>query len=176
MRGHDDSGQDIASGHLPFEMDGTSKFDSAEGSCVSATGLSLSSKGFAKCWSKFGGMELCKTRSAMGMNKQDAWKIRGLITIGALLFLSSKQNEECSAWYVSVPSLENGTLATRQKFVAEYDVANDLSDLCPMLSKETQYILTKFSVQRKVAEAVYLSLSTFFSIDQRCDNDGVPCV
>ena len=56
VRGHDDSGQDIASGHLPFEIDGTSKFDSAEGSCVLATGLSMSSQGFAKCLSKFGGI------------------------------------------------------------------------------------------------------------------------
>ena len=83
VRGHDDSGQDIASGHLPFHIDGTSKFDSAEGSCVLATGLSISSQGFAKCWSKFGGMELCKTRSAMAMNKQDAWKIRVLFVLGS---------------------------------------------------------------------------------------------
>ena len=39
-------------------------------------------EGFAKCWSKFGGMKMCKTRSAMGMSKQDTWKIRDFITLG----------------------------------------------------------------------------------------------
>ena len=133
MRGHDDSGQDIVSGH---QIDGASKFDSAEGSCV------------------------------LGMNKQDAWKIRDLITLGSSAVAEfatevfSCAYEACSAWYVSVPSHENGTLATGQKFVAEYYVANDLSDLGPMLSKQTQCILTNFSVQRKVPEANNLSLGT----------------
>ena len=64
--------------HLPFEIDGTSKFDSAEGSCV------------------------------LGVNEQDAWKIRDLITLGSSavaefateVFLCAY--EACSAWYVSV--------------------------------------------------------------------------
>ena len=69
VRGHDDSGQGITTGHrggIPER-----KFDSAEDSCVLATMLSTTSQGFAKCWSKFGGVEMCKTRSAMGLSKQD---------------------------------------------------------------------------------------------------------
>ena len=73
------------------------------------------------------------------MQDQDAWKIRDLITLGGSVVAEFATEvflcayEACSAWYVSVPSHENGTLATGQKFVAEYDVANDLSSArcCP---------------------------------------------
>ena len=58
---------------------------------------------------------------------------------------------------MSVPSHEMGRWPLDR---TEYDVAKDLSDLGPMLSKQTQHTMTKFSVQRKVAEAVYLSLGT----------------
>ena len=100
---------------------------------------------------------------------QNAWKIRDLITLGssAVAELATEvfscAYEACSAWNVSVPSHENGTLTTGQKYVGEYDVANDLSDLGPMLSRQTHYTLTKFSVQRKVAEVNYLSFGTFSS-------------
>ena len=33
--------------------------------------------------SSTGGMKMCKTRSAMGMSKQDTWKIRDFITLGS---------------------------------------------------------------------------------------------
>ena len=42
-------------------------------------------------------------------------------------------NEACSAWDVFVANYENGTPTTGQKYVAEYDVDNDLSDLGPRL-------------------------------------------
>ena len=126
----------------------------------------------------------CKNRSAKGLCKKEhlrivvrghddsgqvAWKIRDLSTLGSSAVAEfatdvfSRAHEACSAWNVSVPTHENGTLTTGQKYVAEYDVANDLSDLGPMLSGQTQYTLTKFSVQQKVAEANDLSFGTFSS-------------
>ena len=138
MRGHDDSGQDIVSGYLPFEIDGASKFDSAEGSCV------------------------------LGMNEQDARKIRDLIALGSSAVAEfatevfSCAYEACSAWYVSVPSHENGTLATGQKFVAEYDVANDLSDFGPMLSKQTRYTFDQIQRTTDGARGQLLEPRYFF--------------
>ena len=81
---------------------------------------------------------------------QDAWKIRDLITLGSSAVAEfatdvfSRAYEACSAWNVSVPIHENGTLTTGQTYVAEFDVADDLSDLGPMLSRQTQHTLTKF--------------------------------
>ena len=138
---------------------------------------------FTQGWPKFDGVEKCKNRSAKGLCKkeylrivvrghddsgQDAWKIRDIITLGSSAVADFATGVfscayEASAWNVSVPIHENGTLTTGQKYVAEYDVANDLSDLGPMLSRQTQHTLTKFSVQRKVAEANYLSFGTFSS-------------
>ena len=139
---------------------------------------------FTQGWPKYDGVEKCKNRSAKGLRKkehlrivvrghddsgQDAWKIRDLIALGSSAVAESATDvfsrayEACSVWSVSVPIHENGTLTTGQKYVAEYDVANDLADLGPMLSRQTQYTLTKLSVQRKVAEATYLSFGTFSS-------------
>ena len=112
-------------------------------------------------------MEICKTRLAMEMSEQDAWKNRDFITLGAStvaefvteVFLCTY--EACSVRYVSDPSRANGMLATGQKLVAENDVANGLySDFSPMSSKQTPYTMTKFGVQQKVAEAIYQNLGT----------------
>ena len=90
-------------------------------------------------------------------------KIRDLITLGRSAVAESATEvfscayEACSAWDVLVPNHENGTLTTGQKYVAEYDVDNDLSDFGPRLSRKTHYTLITFSVQRKVADANYLS-------------------
>ena len=66
-------------------------------------------------------------------SRQNARKIRDLITIGSSAVdelateVFSGAYEACSAWDVSVPNHEVGT--TGQKYVAEYDVADDLTDL-----------------------------------------------
>ena len=105
-------------------------------------------------WCKFGGVEICKTRSAMGMSEQDAWKNRDFITLGgsvaefvADVFLCPY--EACRIRSVSDPSHANGMLATGQKLVAESDVVNGLySDFGPMLFKQIPYTMAKFSVQQ----------------------------
>ena len=61
------------------------------------------------------------------------------------------------------PATKNGTLTTGQKYDAEYDVADDLTDLGPMLFRQTPCTVTKFRVQRKMVEVNYLSLGTFSS-------------
>ena len=67
------------------ERDGVpeQKFESVEGSGVLVTWVSTTSQDyFEQCWFKFGGVEICKTRSEMGMSKQDAWKNRDFIILG----------------------------------------------------------------------------------------------
>ena len=39
--------------------------------------------------------------------------------------------EACSAWDVLVPNHKNGTQTTGQKYIAEYDLDNDLTRSCP---------------------------------------------
>ena len=77
---HDDSGRGSTNGRLPFELDDTfipeRKFDSAEGSGVMVTWMPTTTQGFfVQCWPKFGGAEICKTRSTMGMSKQEHLRI-----------------------------------------------------------------------------------------------------
>ena len=163
---HGGSGQGDTTGR---ELDDTSiperEYDTAE--------PALAHGFFTQGWPKFDGVEKCKNRSAKEYLRivlrghddsgQDAWKIRDLITLGSSAVAEfatdvfSCAYEACSAWNVSVPIHENGTLTTGQKYVAEYDVANDMSDLGLMLSRQTQYTLTKFSAERKEAEANELS-------------------
>ena len=105
-------------------------------------------------------------------------KIRDLITPGRYAVAESATEvfscayEACSACDVLVPNHENGTPTTGQKYVAEYDVDNDLYDLGPRLSRKTHYTLIKFSAQRKVAEANYLSFGTFASELSKSDTTG----
>ena len=100
---------------------------------------------------------------------QNAWKTRDLITLGSSAVaelateIFSCAYVACSAWDVSVPSHENGSLTTGQKYDAEYDVADDLTVLGPTLFRQTPCTVTKFRVQRKMAEVNYLSLGTFSS-------------
>merc|ERR1712135_117340 len=56
---------------------------SAEGSGALFTGVMPTFQGyFVQGWFKFCGVEICKTRFAMGMSEQDAWKNRDFITLG----------------------------------------------------------------------------------------------
>ena len=122
-------------------------FISAEGSGALFTGVLPTFQGYrVQGWFKFVGMEKSKTRFAMEMSEQDAWKNREFITLGGSavaefvteVFLCTY--EACSIRYVSDPSHANGMLATGQKLVAENDVANGLySDVGPMLSKQTPH-------------------------------------
>ena len=109
---------------------------------------------------------------------QNARKIRDLITLGRSDVAESASEvfscayEACSAWDVSVSNHENGTLTTGQKYVAEYDVDNDLSDFGPILYRKTHNTLIKFRVQRKVAEDNYLNFGTFASELSKGDTTG----
>ena len=64
---------------------------------------------------------------------QNTWKTRDLITLGSSAVAVSETEifscayEACSAWGWSVPRYKIGTLATGQKYDAEYDVADDLT-------------------------------------------------
>ena len=100
---------------------------------------------------------------------QNVQKIRDLITLGrsAVVELEieifSCVYVACSAWDISVPSHENETLSTEQKYDAEHDVDDDLIDLDPMLFRQTLCTVTKFRVQRKMTEINFLRLGTFSS-------------
>ena len=67
------------------------------------------------------------------------WTIRDLTTQRRCVIAESATEvfwcacEACSAWDVFVSNHENGTPTTGQKYVAGYDVDNDLSDLGPRL-------------------------------------------
>ena len=99
------------------------------------------------------GLMKCKTRSEMGTSEQDTWKIREFSKLGG----------SAVAEFVSGACLD-----PYEKLDDETDVANDLSDLG--LYRQTPCIVTKFKVQRKMAEVNYLSLGAFFFFRfvQRC--------
>ena len=139
--GHDDTGQGITTGHrggVPVR-----KFDFAEDSCILATMLSTTSQGFAKCWSKFGGMETCKTRSAMGMSKQDTWKIRDFITLGG-----SARSEFVTGAF----------LGPCEELDAETDVVNGLFFVFGLTFRQTPCTMVKISVQQRMGETLYQNL------------------
>ena len=100
---------------------------------------------------------------------QNARKIRDLITLGSSdvdelateIFSCAYVACRCVGWFS--PQLQNGALTTGQKYDAEYDVADDSTDLGPMLFRQTPCIVTKFRVQRKMAEVNCLSLGAFSS-------------
>jgi len=122
---------------------------------------------FVQGWFKFGGVEICKTRFAMMMSEQDAWKNRDAITLGgsacaefvADIFLCPY--EACRIRAVSDPGYANGMFAVGRKLVGEMGVVNGLySGFGPMLFKQIPYTMAKFSVQQKVAEIIYGSLGS----------------
>ena len=141
---------------------------SAEGSGALSTGVMPTSQGyFVQGWFKFGGVEICKTRFAMGMSEQDARKNRDVNTLGgsavaefvADVFLCA--NEACRIRSVSDPSYANGMLATGQKLVADNGVDNGLySGFGPMLFKQISCTMAKINVQQKVAETICQNLGT----------------
>ena len=130
------------------ERDGVpeQKIDSAEGSGELVTWVSTTSQGyFEQCWFKFGGVEKCKTRSEMGMSKQDAWKNRDFIILGG----------SAVAEFVT-----DAFLGPYEELVAENDVVNGLySDFGPMF-RQTPYTMVEISVQQKMAETMYQNLGT----------------
>ena len=120
-----------------------------------------------KGWFKCGGLEISKTRFAMGMSKQNARMNRDSSTLGgpavaefvADVFLHPY--EAYSIRYISNPSYADGELAIGQKFVAENDAAIGLSiNFGPMLYKQTTYTKTKFCVQQKVAKVIRQNLGS----------------
>ena len=114
-----------------------------------------------QCWSKFDGVEICKTRSAMGTSEQEAWKNRDFTVAEFVTDVFLCPYEPCRIRSVSDPSHAKGMLATGQKLAAENDVVNGLyPDLGPMLFKQIPYTIEKFSVQQKVAEAICQNLGS----------------
>ena len=121
------------------------KFDLAEDSCILATMLSKTLQGFAKCWSKFGGMEMCKSRSVMGMSKQDTWKIRDFITLGG----------SAVAEFVT-----GAFLGPCEELDAETDVVKGLFFVFGLTFRQTPCTMVKISVQQRMAETIYQNLVT----------------
>ena len=102
-----------------------------------------------------------------GNEQQDAWKNRDFITLGGSAVAEFVTGaflgpyEACRIRSVSDPSHANGMLAAGQKLAAENDVVNGLySDFGPTLLRQTPYTMIEFSLQQKVAEAIYQNLST----------------
>ena len=154
---------------------------SAEGSGALFTGVMPTFQGcLVQGWFKFGGVEICNTRFAMGMSEQDARNNRDFITLGgsavaefvADVFLCPY--EACRIRSVSDPSHANEMLATGQKLVAENDVVNGLySGFGPMLFKQIPYTMAEFSVQQnELPESWHFSVCN----EQKCGTDGVPYV
>lgn len=139
-----------------------------EGSGALFTGVMPTFQGyFVQGWFKFGGVEICKTRIAMAMSEQDAWKRRDAITLGgsaiaefvADIFLCPY--EACRIRSVSDPTYANGMMNVGKKLVGEMGVVNGLySGFGPMLFKQIPYTMAKFSVQQKCAERIYSTLGS----------------
>ena len=90
---------------------------------------------------------------------QNAWKTRDLITLGSSAVDELATEIFCA--YVARSAWDGSVLNTGQKYDAEYDVADELTDLGPMLFRQTPCIVTKFRVQRKMGEVNCLSLGVF---------------
>merc|ERR1712232_114208 len=139
-----------------------------EGTAALFTGVMPTFQGyFVQGWFKFGGVEICKTRLAMMMTEEQAWKNRDLITLGgsavaefvADVFLCPY--EACRIRAVSDPGYANGMMAVGRKLVGEMGVVNGLySGFGPMLFKQIPYTMAKFAVQQKVAEKIYAALGS----------------
>ena len=105
-----------------------------------------------KGWFKCGGLEISKTRFAMGMSKLNA-------RMNPDVFLCPY--EAYRIRYISDPSYADGKLATGHKFVAENDAAIGLfCNFGPMLYRQTTHTKTNFCVQQKVAKAIRQNLGT----------------
>merc|ERR1719313_587653 len=148
---------------------GTGKAVMAEGGTAALfTGVMPTFQGyFVQGWFKFGGVEICKTRFAMAMTEEQAWKNRDYITLGgsavaefvADVFLCPY--EACRIRAVSDPGYANGMMAVGRKLVGEMGVVNGLyAGFGPMLFKQIPYTMAKFAVQQKVAERIYASLGS----------------
>merc|ERR1712070_392204 len=122
---------------------------------------------FVQGWFKFGGVEICKTRLAMMMTEEQAWRNRDAITLGgsaiaefvADVFLCPY--EACRIRAVSDPGYANGMMAVGKKMVGEMGVLNGLyAGFGPMLFKQIPYTMAKFGVQQKCAEMIYNAMGT----------------
>ena len=144
---------------------------SAEGSGALLTDEMITFQCFrcyiVKGWFKCGGLEISKTRFAMGMSKQNAKMNRDSSTLGGPAVAEFVANvflcpyEAYRIRFVSDPSFADGELATGQKFVAENDAAVGLFfNFGPMLYKQTTYTKTKICAQQKVAKAIRQNLGT----------------
>ena len=91
---------------------------------------------------------MCKTRSAMGMSKQDTWKIRDFITLGG----------SAVAEFVT-----GAFLGPCEELDAETDVVNGLSLVFGLTFRQTPCTMVKISVQQRMAEAIYQNLVTTWS-------------
>merc|ERR1711907_232048 len=139
-----------------------------EGSGALFTGLIPTFQGyFVQGWFKFGGVEICKTRFAVMMGEENAWKNRDLITLGgsavaefvADVFLCPY--EACRIRSVSDPTYANGMFNVGKKMVGELGLVPALySGFGPMLFKQIPYTMAKFAVQQKCAEKIYDALGS----------------
>ena len=90
-------------------------------------------------------LKKCKTRSAMGMSKQDTWKIRDFSTLGG----------SAVAEFVT-----GAFLGPCEELDAETDVVNGLFFVFGLTFRQTPCTMVKISVQQRMAETIYQSLVT----------------
>ena len=139
---------------------------SAEGSGAMFTGVMPTFQGYlVRGGFKFGGVEICKSRSAMGMSEQDAWKNRDFIALDGSavaefvidVFLCPARLAVSSL--SRVPATQMGCWPLDRSWLPD-EVNGLYSDFGPMLFKQIPHTMAKFSVQQKVAEATYQNLGT----------------
>ena len=144
---------------------------SAEGSGVLFTDEMITFQCFqcyiVKGWFKCCGLEISKTRFAMGTSEQNAemnWDSSILGGPAVAEFVADVFLCPCEAYRIrkiSDPSYADWEMATGQKFVAENDAAIGLFfNFGPMLYKQTTYTKTKFCTRQKVAKGIRQNLGT----------------
>ena len=152
---HDDSGRGSMNGRLPFQLDDTfipeRKFESVEGSGVMVTWMPTTTQGFfVQCWPKFGGAEICKTRSTMGMSKQEHLRI---------VVCGQDDSDQ------GITTGHRGGIPERKLNSAEDScMPRSMFFVLGQTFRQTPCTMVKISVQQRMAETIYQNLGTTPSV------------
>jgi len=139
-----------------------------EGRAALTTGALPTFQGyFVQGWFKFGGVEFAKTKMAIAVGEEKAYKNRDAITLGGAAMAEFVADvflcpyEAIRIRSVSDPGYATGMAATGKKMVGEMGIVGALySGFGPMLFKQIPYTMAKFYVQQKAAEKVYSALGS----------------
>jgi solute carrier family 25 phosphate transporter 3 len=152
-----------------------------EGAGALLTGLGPTAQGyFIQGWFKFGGVEIFKTKFAMGMGEQKAWENRTAITLAASgiaeciadVFLCPF--EACRIRLVSNPDYAPGMVSCGTKMASEMGVVPAFySGFVPILFKQVPYTMAKFVVQQQAAESIYAGIGQSPATMSSSGNVGV---